>query len=251
MQLGKELILLRMLSAEEIEFIEANRGLTGAEAMLRAGSGAHGFDLREAATQIDCRRKCAGKLPGFLKHSRFRFPDPLSAEQCTREDVARFHASLIEPGERVLDMTAGLGIDAMSLALGGARVTAVEIDAARAQALRENAALLGAQLQVLFADSRKVLEELPEPVDTIFIDPARRDSAGRRTYGFADCTPDLLSLLPLIMSRCSRLLVKASPLLDVTQILRELPGVSRLRAVEAGGECKELLIEVKKVSKRL
>ena len=202
------------------------------------------FPLREAVMQLECRQRSRGKLPYFLSCGEFRFPDALSAEQATDERVARYHASLTGGGKRVVDVTAGLGIDAMSMARAGCRVTAVELDPARAGALRENAQTLGIDMEVRQGDGVEYVRSLTEEADLIFIDPARRDSHGRRTYGFADCTPDLTAIKSLLLSRCSRLMVKASPLLDITQILRELPESRCLRVVACAGECKEILIEL-------
>lgn len=232
-----------MLTQEIKDFIADNLHADTRALMLALSARPLPFSLPEAVTQIECRRRCEGKLPGFLKCADFRFADTLSSEQCTHEAVARFHSQLVAPGSRVLDMTAGLGIDAMSIAAAGSRVTACELNSERASALADNAAALGISLQVENADSTTLLNE-PDAYDLIFIDPARRDAAGRRTYGFADCTPDILTLMPRMLRAAPRILIKASPLLDITMIQRELPPATRIWAVSIGGECKELLVEV-------
>lgn len=233
-----------MLSEESLEFIYGNIQADPADLLLRYAGHAMDFDLHEAVVQIECRRRCAGKIPGFLACRSFRFADTLSSEQATHEQVARYHASLVPAGSHVMDMTAGLGIDALTMADYDARVTAVELDARRADALRDNAASLGISLEVLNADSVAYLRSMSGGVDVIFIDPARRDSAGKRTYGLADCTPDVLALMPDLLQRCHRLIIKASPMLDVSCVLAQVSGCSRLHIVSVGGECKELLIEV-------
>lgn len=237
------------MSNDEVSFIQQHLGLPGAEVMLRYSAAQLPFSLRHAAMQIEARRRTARKIPAFLANPHFRFPDPLSAEQASDERVASFHASLIRPGEKVLDMTAGLGIDAMTIARAGASVTAIELDESRAKALAENAQSLN--LQAINTDSILWLQNSDEHFSTIFIDPARRDNIGRRTYGLADCEPNLLTHLSMIMAHTDRLIVKASPMLDITQLCRDLPGIAEVGAVSVAGECKEVYAIVTNTPSRL
>ncbi|MBP5687979.1 MAG: SAM-dependent methyltransferase, partial [Muribaculaceae bacterium] len=123
-------------------------------------------------------------------------------------------------------------------------VTTVEIDPEIAEVGVYNFSFLALNVNVLNADSVEYLKQLSDDMhfDAIFIDPARRGEGGKRLYGFADCQPDVLSLLPLIKRHCSRLYIKASPMLDVTQSMRELgEALVDVIAVSVKNECKELL----------
>ena len=208
---------------------------------------ARGDELRLwAITQAELRRKAVKKLPLALAACEFVFPTSLSAEQCTSEALAAFHASLVEPGCRGLDMTAGLGIDAMTLALKSASVVAIDIDSDVAAALAHNAPLLGVDnLTALAADSTEwLVQKTEEQFGWIFIDPARRGSHGQRLYSLADCAPDVVGLLPELRCHASRLVVKASPMLDVTDTVRRLPGITDVYAVGTVTECKEVVAVV-------
>ena len=109
--------------------------------------------------------------------------------------MAAFHASLTHRGEAILDMTAGLGIDAMTMYRAGASVSACEIDSLKAAALLHNAGVSGAAgLRVINIDSRVILSEPDSRYDVIFIDPARRDRLNGRTYAFSDCEPDVTAM---------------------------------------------------------
>ena len=133
----------------------------------------------------------------------------------------------------------------MAIAGRDSRSTAVELDPFRAAVLRHNLEVYGvSDATVVNADSIAWLAENDSRYDVIFIDPARRDNAGKRSYGLADCVPDLTLHCDLILSHASRLLVKASPMLDVTQTLRELPQTHRMHIVSSRGECKEILLEL-------
>ncbi len=101
------------------------------------------FDLDFALIQIEARKKANRKLPGFLAHPDFVFPTLLSAEQASNETIAKFHAELIKGSTAIIDITAGLGIDDLSIAKTGVSVTACEIDKIKCDALDHNAKVMG------------------------------------------------------------------------------------------------------------
>lgn len=226
-------------------FIEDNASVSPDTLRLRYRGASRGFDINFAIDQIDCRRRTRTKLPLFNSNMKTLYPATVSAEQSSDEGIAAFHSRLVAGEERVADLTAGLGIDALALSLSCGKVTAVEIEALRSHLLAYNAVLFGREnLEAVNADC---LQWLPEAghFDTIFIDPARRGEMNSRKYRFADCAPDITANLDLLLSHCHRLLVKASPLLDPSAIREELPGVTEMWVLSRKGECKEILIEVR------
>lgn len=237
------------MDTEMMQWISQHRNDDTSRLLLRY----HGQDwISQAVTQIICRRRCTGKIPSFLSHETFMFPHSLSAEQCTSERVAAFHASLIAKGSHVLDMTAGLGIDAMTMAASECNVVAIEKNQDAAYALRHNAKALGLKtIDVINADSVEWLSKNSENhFDYIFIDPARRDSHGGRMRAFSDCEPDVCQLLPTLLQNAPTIVVKASPMLDITKTIAELGSsaeegcVERICAVGTETECKEILAVV-------
>lgn len=215
--------------------------------MLRYGGKPVDFDLRLALVQIEARRRHRRKLGWLLEHPHVLIPDPLSAEQASNHLVAAWHSRLLPAPSSILDMTAGLGMDALSMACVGHTVTAVDLDPARAQALSENIATLGLsdKMRSVNADSVALLKDLlADSYDAIFIDPHRRDDNGGRTYALSDCTPDVLQILPEMLRVSPNVLIKASPLLDVKAIAREIPSLDDFYAVSAEGECKEVLLHI-------
>ena len=198
-----------------------------------------------AIMQIECRKKTAKKLHSTLQSSHFVFPTTLSAEQCTSDNLAEFHATLTNEGETILDMTAGLGIDAFHLAQKAKRITAIDLNEDVAQALSTNANALGiTNFTGINADSIEYLKNSTEHFDTIFIDPARRGDGGKRLFALSDCQPNVVESLDLIKQHCNKLIVKASPMLDATQVLRELPETTNLYAIGTRQECKETVAVV-------
>ena len=178
------------------------------------------FPIDFALLQIEARRKARKKIPSFLENVLFVFPDTLAAEQASNESVARFHASLIDSGSSIIDLTAGLGIDDLTFAKAGINVTACEIIKAKADALKHNSEILGVsdRITVINTDSMEFLSSEKRHFDAVFADPARRSSTGKRLHALSDCQPDILRGMDSIMKITERLLIKASPLLDLTLI---------------------------------
>ncbi|MBQ3960667.1 MAG: SAM-dependent methyltransferase, partial [Muribaculaceae bacterium] len=96
-------------------------------------------------------------------------------------------------------------------------------------------------VQVVNDDAEHCLATMPV-VDLIYLDPARRDGAGNRVFRLDDCTPNVVQLLDLLLTKGRQVMIKLSPMLDVSQALRQLRGVSEVHIVSVAGECKELLL---------
>lgn len=204
-----------------------------------------GFDVESAITQIECRRKNSRKLQSFISNPGFLFPDEISAQQSTHQAIAKYHASLINPSDRVLDMTAGLGIDSLTMAAQCHQVTAIEINPLKADFLKHNAqTLLKSNLAVVNADSVDFLNRTSEKYDVIFVDPSRRDSSNLRVYNLRDCSPDVIKYRNLLIDKSEIIFIKASPMLDISQTLRDFDNIVSIHVVGVKDECKEVLIEL-------
>lgn len=206
------------------------------------------FDLEFALIQIEARRKCKKKIPTLVENPFFIFPSLVSSEQASNEAVARFHASLIPSGASLLDLTAGLGIDDMAFAKVGIKVTSCEIDENKSLMLQHNSKILGLDknLTVICADSMEYIKTDTHSYDVVFVDPARRDCSGKRVHALSDCQPDILSNMNIIMRHTDHLLVKSSPLLDLSLIINTVSDLYHIYVVCFRGECKEVLIEIRK-----
>ena len=204
------------------------------------------FDMDFAITQIECRKRIRRKLPEIFADHRFIFPSVLATEQATCETIAKYHADIVGCVESVLDMTAGMCIDDYYIAARAGKVVSVEMNETTAAVSRYNMSRLRGNIEVIHGNSIDYISSLASArrFDAVFIDPARRAANQSRVYGLADCEPDVLSLLPAISAVAPVLYVKASPMLDVTQVLRDMPAVSDVWVVSLRNECKELLFKV-------
>lgn len=209
------------------------------------------FDYRGAITQIECRRKFGRKLQQTLaSFADFYFPSVLSGEQASSDLLAEYHASLVPEGVSVVDFTSGLGIDALHMARRAASVVAVERNPDLNDALRYNAKGLHLENNI-----EAVCDDCVEFIDACiangrrfdmgFIDPARRGTDGERLYALSDCSPDVVALLPKIARICRMLVIKASPMLDISHTVAVLPvRPSSVAAAGTASECKELVITI-------
>lgn len=192
--------------------------------------------------QAECRYKTAAKLPDTLANPDFIFPSLAVAEMATSDAVAEIHAGMIVPGESVLDMTCGLGIDTFHIAGRASSVTTVELNHESYEAACHNVQALGTgNVTVIEGDSVKWLEENDRHFDTIFIDPARRDSAGRH-FELKDCRPDVTASLSLLLERCNRLIIKCSPMVSIDAAIKELGVECDVTLIGTHKECKEVVL---------
>lgn len=204
-----------------------------------------GINLPEAVVQIAGRQMAEKKLPSWAAIDGVRYPRHLSMEQCSSELTARYKASLVS-GERMADLTAGFGVDCSFLARRFRQADYVERQEVLCQLAAHNFPLLGLpHVQIHCCDGTDYLQHM-QPVDCLFLDPARRDSQGGKTVQIADCDPDVRSLEPILVEKGKTVMVKLSPMLDLSTALRELRYVSAIHIVAVHNECKELIILLKK-----
>ena len=198
---------------------------------------------REVASQVKYLARAATKLPSYAAAGCIL--PPLAFEQSSGELCAARKHGNGGPDSSVLDLTCGLGTDSLCLSRRFARVTAVERDEVLARVARENFRRLGvANVEVVCAAAEDFLAECSRSgrrFDMIYADPDRRDDRGRKMVCLEDCSPDIVTLLPLIHSLAPTLSLKLSPMFDVDEAFR-IFGEVTVEVVSAGGECKEVII---------
>lgn len=233
------------------EWIKANANIDPVVLRLKYAGKGGGIDYHEAITQIECRRRFGRKLANTLaSFPQFFFPSTLAGEQASSDKLASYHTSLVPEGMAIVDLTAGLGIDVLHMAHRAGSAVAVERKQELVEALRYNAAGLKVSdvVEPICADCVDFIDECiaqSRHFDMAFIDPARRSAEGGRLFALADCSPDVVSLLPKLAQICRMLVIKASPMLDISHTIASMS--PRPQVVSAAGtptECKELVIIV-------
>ena len=205
-------------------------------------------DLAFALQQIDGRKRAQEKLPSWAAIEGIVWPPHLSMEQCSSERTARYKAEVAGSGKSFVDLTAGFGVDAAFIAKGFQRAVCVELQQELCAVSKENFTLLGLQqIEVVNGNGVDYLHTMA-PADLIFIDPARRDEHGGRTYGIADCTPNVLEIIDELLAKARRVMIKLSPMLDWRKAVDDIgkEHVTAVHIVSVNNECKELVVEVKR-----
>ena len=205
-------------------------------------------DLAFALQQIDGHKRAKEKLPSWAAIEGLVYPPHLSMEQCSSERTARYKAEVAGSGELFVDLTAGFGVDASFIAQGFQRAVCVELQPELCAISSANFKLLGLhQIKVVNGNGQDYLHTMPS-ADLVFIDPARRDEHGGRTYGITDCTPNVLEIINELLTKAQRVMIKLSPMLDWRKAVEDLGKeyVEAVHIVSADNECKELLLEVKR-----
>ena len=236
-------------------------------------------DMPYALDQIQGWQIARRKLPKWAACDGVIFPPHLSMEQCSSEPTAQYKLNLatewtcrieslelrvenselstqncrrqqfktqnstIKTSTRMTDLTGGFGVDFSFTSCAFAAATYVERSEQLCHIVEHNLPLLGLNnATVVCADAVEYLSTV-EPQTMLFLDPARRDEHGAKTVMLADCTPDVVQLLPKLLEKSRFTMLKLSPMLDWHKAVDDLQGAVReVHIVSVGGECKELLL---------
>jgi len=198
-------------------------------------------DMPLAIRQINGMQKIKAKVPLFYNNETILYPVQLSLEQSSSESTAKYKASLCE-GNILVDLTGGFGVDCSFMSRGFKQVTYVERQGELCELASHNFRALNLpHVQVINAETENYLSSM-EAVDWIFIDPARRSSAGKKVVLLSDCEPDVSALSSALLSKASRVLIKLSPMMDITAAVKELPNTAEIHILSVDNECKEVLL---------
>ena len=208
-------------------------------------------DLQYALEQIAGRQKARTKLPSWAAIDGIVYPPHLSMEQCSSEVTARYKASIAGKGALFVDLTAGFGVDMAFISQGFQKAVHVEHQPQLCAISSENFRLLGLNhIEVVCGDGVAYLHTMRH-ADLLFIDPARRDVHGGRTYDISDCTPNVLEILDEMLEKADRVMIKLSPMLDWRKAVADLGKVNEVHIISVDNECKELLLILSKTKKPL
>lgn len=247
------------------DFVAAHRTEDVRQLALKAKR-VEGLDLPLALDQIAGWQIACKKLPQWASCEGIIYPPHISMEQCSSQFTAQYKSeiaqTLLTPAVTVrarmsdspesdtlvarssmVDLTGGFGVDFSYLARGFSQATYVERQRHLCDLAEHNMAALGLdQARIVCGDGVEYLRQM-DPVDFIYLDPARRDEHGSRTYAIEDCTPNVLELRDLLLAKSQCTLVKLSPMLDWRKAVADFDGTVReVHIVATGNECKELLL---------
>ena len=233
-----------MTEQELKEFVLAHEADSPAELMLHRDRWPS-IDMTVAVRCIQGRAKARTKLPLWYAEPGLLYPQSLSLEQCSSQATALYKQRFVHSGDRLADLTGGLGVDSWSLSQAAASVDYFERSEELCDCARHNFSALGRDnITVHCAETTPVmLSRIPsDTYSLIYLDPARRGRDGGRVYSLRDCEPDITALRPELLRIAPRILLKASPMADIRVLLSELPETAEIHILSSENECKEVMV---------
>lgn len=228
-------------SADFRQFVQDHLNEDPALLLLRY-SGKVEFDLKEAVQQISARQKAAKKLPQWVANPRIIFPASKSLEQSSSEETAKFKAKSLS-GKLMIDLTGGFGVDSFYLGQNFDQAIYCELNEELAAIAKHNLDVLcPGKFEVISGDGLDFLRKSDSSYDLIYADPARRGSGNQKLYKLQDCQPDVVGAWDLMKSKSNQVLLKLSPMLDISQAFSDLPDIQKITVISVKNEVKELLL---------
>ena len=201
-------------------------------------------DVKLAIRQILGRQKIKSKVPRFYNSSKLLYPLQISLEQSSSEVTAIYKSELCE-GKTLADLTGGFGVDCCFLSSHFERVSYVERQLELCELANHNFKELCLEnIEVYNFETEKFLQEM-NPVDWIYIDPARRSNIGKKVVLLSDCEPNISLLSSTLLQKSSNLMVKLSPMMDISAAIKELPQTNEVHIIAVDNECKEVVLIIR------
>lgn len=229
-----------LLNIDIQEFINKNLNSDISNLLLK-GIPFNDVDSKLIIEQIEAKKRCQKKLPTWYKTENIFFPNKLNIEQTSSEIAAEYKSNLVS-GNNLIDLTGGFGVDAYYFSKQVENVTHCEINAELSELVNHNyKALSIANITCLNENGIEALKRIDQPFDWIYIDPSRRDTSKQKVFLLADCEPNIKTFQGLFLKYAKNVMIKTSPLLDLTATLSDLKNVKEIHVVAVNNEVKELL----------
>ena len=226
-------------SSETLAFITANRQKKPSEVALMLSKQPE-LPKEFILNQINGFQKASKKLPFLTDFPNYIFPDSRAVAQSSSESTANYKAALIE-GHKMLDASGGMGIDSYFFSKRVTKLSYLEPNPALFTLTNKNFEVLGVEnIECFQLEAQAFLKETTAEFDWIYIDPDRRKNA-TRFFQIGDCCPNVLELMDLLWERSNKVMLKFSPMLDLSLALEQLPFCREAHVVAVDNECKELL----------
>ena len=193
--------------------------------------------------QIESKRKAKYKLPSWYQSEKIYYPSKLNLEQTSSEITANYKTSIIK-GKRIADITGGFGVDSFYFSNVFEEVYHFELNKNLSEIASYNFSVLNKKNVYCFNENG-TNKALNESFDFVYADPSRRHESKGKVFYLKDCEPNIPLHLTNILKLSKKLLIKTSPMLDISIGLKELQFVSEIHIVAINNEVKELLWLIK------
>lgn len=230
----------RILHPEVQQFISDNLNTEIIRLILK-GSPFEKISVQEIANQIIAKEKSRKKLPTWFATDNIYYPTKVSIEQTSSEIAAKNKLDLIT-GASIIDITGGFGIDAYYFSKQFKKVIHCEINKELSTIVKHNITLLKIKnIEIFTGDGLQFLKKTQKKFDCIFIDPSRRNNIKGKVFLLKDCLPYIPPKIDFLFSKANQILIKTSPILDITNTINDLKFVKKIQVIAINNEVKELL----------
>ncbi|WP_445738249.1 THUMP-like domain-containing protein [Mariniflexile sp.] len=231
---------LHILHTEIQEFISNHLNSDSASLLLK-GTDFPLVETKDIIEQIEAKKRCEKKLPTWFHKKNIYYPNKLNIEQTSSEHTAAYKSGLVS-GDIIIDATGGFGVDCLYFSKVFKNVVFCEIDHALSEIVTYNYSQLQTNnIITKNTDGISFIKESNTHFDWIYIDPSRRHHSKGKVFFLNDCLPNVPEHLELLFKRSKNIMVKASPLLDLSVGIGELKHVKTIHVVAVNNEVKELL----------
>ena len=221
------------------------------EQFIFKGSPFKDVSVQELANQIIAKQKSEKKLPIWFQTKNIYYPPKLSIEQTSSEITAEYKSKLVN-GDSIIDITGGFGVDCYAFSKRFKKVVHCEINEELSEIVSYNYEQLEvSNIRTVATDGLEYLKNTSEKFDCIYIDPSRRNDTKGKVFLLSDCLPNVPENLDFLFEMSDTILVKNSPILDISSTINELKFVKEIHVVAVNNEVKELLFLLKKEYKGL
>tara|TARA_R110002049_G_scaffold307171_1_gene506976 strand:- start:2116 stop:3300 length:1185 start_codon:yes stop_codon:yes gene_type:complete len=229
-----------ILNTEIQEFINTNLNSDIASILLK-GTTFPSVQTNEIVEQIEAKKRCEKKLPTWYHTKNIYYPNKLNIEQTSSEITAKYKSGLIS-GDSIIDLTGGFGIDCYYFSKAFKTVEHCEMNENLSKIVKHNYKLLNIQnIRTINTDGIEYLKTNHNKYDWVYIDPSRRHDSKGKVFFLKDCLPNVPEHLDVLFKTSHNILIKTSPLLDISIGINELKHVKTIHIVAVNNEVKELL----------
>lgn len=221
------------------EYINANLQ-TDLHSLLLKKSPFPEVSMLEIVQQIKGKKVAQKKFPFLLKDG-IVFPPNLNLEQASSQATAQFKGQNLK-GKTFLDLTSGFGIDAYFLSQNFEEITLVEQNSELLEIVKHNWTLLEKPATFINENLENFLKKNENKFDLIYLDPARRDDQKNKKFLLEDLSPNILEINQQLLSISNKLIIKLSPLIDISYLISVLKNISEIQIIAVRNEVKELLV---------
>ena len=235
-----------ILNKEVQNYINANLE-TDLQSLLLKKSPFSEVSMQEMVQQIKGKKVAQRKFPFLLKEN-IVFPPNLNLEQASSQSTAEFKAENLN-GKKFLDLTCGFGIDAYFLSQNFEEIILVEKNPELLDVVKHNWKILSKKATFVNENLEHFLAKNSERFDVIYLDPARRDSEKNKKFLLEDLSPNLLEIQDQLLEISSQIIIKLSPLIDISYLISVLKNVAKIQIIAVRNEVKELIVFLEKARK--